>query len=280
MNLAETARPEEDAPHTPGHVWCARSGAHGAVATVWLSHPGRHNAISVAMWRELADLFRRLAGDQQLRAVVVRGEAGAFAAGADISEFSQVRATRDQVIDYHERVIGDALRAILQCPAPVVAAIDGPCIGGGLEIAAVCDLRIASDRSRFGIPIGRLGFPVAPFEAACLVSVIGRANTLELLLEGRLWSAEEALAKGVVNRVHTRDDWENEVEAAVGRIIASAPHAARRNKWLVQLLTRVDDQAAMTEGQRQACWDFVDMHDYARGLDAFLTKTRPQFQHD
>lgn len=280
MNPAETA-PAEDAPEqTPGHVWCARSGTAGMVATVWLSHPGRHNAISVAMWRELAELFRRLAGDHHLRAVVIRGEAGAFAAGADISEFSQVRATRDQVVDYHERIIGDALRAILRCPAPVVAAIDGPCIGGGLEIASVCDLRIASDRSRFGIPIGRLGFPVAPFEAACLVGLIGRANALELLLEGRLWSSDEALAKGLVNRVYPREAWETEVEACVGRIIASAPHAARRNKWLIQLLTRVDDQAMMSEGQRQACWDFVDMHDYARGLDAFLTKTRPQFQHD
>lgn len=280
MNPAETARAPDTARQTLGHVWSARSGAGGTVATVWLSHPGRLNAISVNMWQELTESFRRFAGDHQLRAVVVRGESGAFAAGADISEFSQVRVTRDQVIDYHERVIGDALRAILQCPAPVVAAIDGPCIGGGLEIASVCDLRIASDRSRFGIPIGRLGFPVAPYEAACLVSLIGRANAMELLLEGRLWSAEEAQAKGLVNRVYSQEAWENEVEATVGRIIANAPHAARRNKWLVQLLTRVDDQDRLSEGQRQACWDFVDMHDYARGLDAFLTKTRPQFQHD
>lgn len=280
MNPAETAQAPDSASQTPGHVWSARSGAGGAVATVWLSHPGRHNAISVSMWRELAESFRRFAGDHQLRAVVIRGESGAFAAGADVSEFSQVRVTRDQVIEYHERLIGDALRAILQCPAPVLAAIDGPCVGGGLEIAAVCDLRIASDRSRFGIPTGRLGFPVAPFEAACLVSLIGRANALELLLEGRLWSAEEAHAKGLVNRVHSRDDWENEVEACIGRIIANSPHAARRNKWLVHLLSRIDDQATLSEGQRQACWDFADTHDYARGLDAFLTKTRPQFQHD
>jgi enoyl-CoA hydratase/carnithine racemase len=232
------------------------------------------------MWTELADLFRRFAGEHSLRAVVVRGEGGAFAAGADISEFAQSRSTREQVQHYHDHVIGDALRAIMHCPAPVIAAIDGPCVGGGLEIAAVCDLRIASDRSRFGIPIGRLGFPLAPHEAACVVSLIGRANALELLLEGRLWSSEEALAKGLVNRVFVPDQWETEVESTVGRIIAGAPHAARRNKWLIQSLSRIDDRAVLSEGQRQACWDFVDTRDYARGLDAFLTKTRPSFQHD
>ena len=278
MNSAETA--PATGSQTPGHVWCARSGTGGMVATVWLSHPGRHNAISVTMWRELADLFRRFAGEHTLRAVVIRGEGGAFAAGADISEFAQHRSTREQVQYYHDQVIGDALRAIMHCPAPVVAAIDGLCIGGGLEIASVCDLRIASDRSRFGIPIGRLGFPLAPHEAACVVSLIGRANALELLLEGRLWTSEEALAKGLVNRVYAPDQWETEVESTVGRIIAGAPHAARRNKWLIQSLSRIDDRAVLSEGQRQACWDFVDTRDYARGLDAFLTKTRPNFQHD
>ncbi len=278
MNSAETA--PATGSQTPGHVWCARSGAGGMVATVWLSHPGRHNAISVTMWRELADLFRRFAGEHTLRAVVIRGEGGAFAAGADISEFTQHRSTREQVQHYHDQVIGDALRAIMHCPAPVVAAIDGLCIGGGLEIASVCDLRIASDRSRFGIPIGRLGFPLAPHEAACVVSLIGRANALELLLEGRLWTSSEALAKGLVNRIYPPEQWETEVEATVGRIIAGAPHAARRNKWLIHSLTRIDDQAVLSEGQRQACWDFVDTRDYARGLDAFLTKTRPNFQHD
>lgn len=279
MNAPQSS-PSGNAHATPGRVWCARSGPQNTVATVWLSHPGRLNALSVGMWADLTACFRRFAADHSLRAVVVRGEGTAFAAGADISEFTRHRATRDQVAHYHDRLIGDALRAIMHTPAPVLAAIDGPCVGAGLEIAAVCDLRVASERSTFGIPIGRLGFPLAPHEAASVVSLLGRANALELLLEGRIWSAREALSKGLINRTSPVDDWEAEVEATVGRLTAGAPHAARRNKWLVQLLSRIDDRALLTEGQREACWDFVETRDYARGLDAFLNKTKPDFKND
>ena len=267
-------------PPAQGRVWCSRSGHADSVATVWLSHPGRLNALTVGMWTDIANCFRRFAAEPALRVVVIRGEGNAFAAGADISEFPTQRATREQVAHYHDEVIGSALRAILSCPVPVVAAIDGPCIGGGLEIATVCDLRIASDRASFGVPIGRLGFPLAPHEAACVVSVVGRANALELLLEGRVWSAQEAHQKGLVNRTCPNEDWEPEVQATVARISAGGPHAARRNKWLVHLLTALDDRSMLSPGQREACWDFVETRDYARGLDAFFNKTKPNFSHD
>ncbi len=263
-----------------GRVWCAREGGQQNIATVWLSHPGKLNALSLSMWRDIAQCFRRFAADDQLRAVVIRGEGSAFAAGADISEFIDHRSTREQARVYHDEVIGHALKAILHCPVPVVAAIDGPCVGGGLEIAAVCDLRLASQRSSFGIPIGKLGFPLAPHEAACVVSVIGRANALELLLEGRIWNSQEAYDKGLVHRRLADDQWEAEVAATVSRIASGAPHAARRNKWLIQLFSAIDDQTLLSPGQRDACWDFVETRDYARGLDAFFNKTKPDFQHD
>lgn len=278
-NLAASAAANQPVS-SAGRVWCARSGPQNSIATVWLSHPGRLNALSVSMWMDLTACFRRFSADHPLRAVVIRGEGGAFASGADISEFPEVRATRAQAARYHDQLIGDALRAIMHCPVPVVAAIDGPCIGAGLEIAAVADIRICSDRSTFGVPIGRLGFPLAPHEAACVVSLIGRANSLELLLEGRVWSSQEALAKGLVGRRAGNEDWEAEVQATVSRIAAGAPHAARRNKWLVQLLSKINDEVLLSPGQREACWDFVDTRDYARGLDAFMTKTKPQFNHD
>ncbi|NCA17265.1 MAG: enoyl-CoA hydratase/isomerase family protein [Betaproteobacteria bacterium] len=247
---------------------------------MWLSHPGKLNALSVSMWKDITEYFRKLSADTSLRVVILRGEGGAFASGADISEFPQRRATREQVSHYHDQIIGDALRAIVHCPVPVLAAIDGPCVGAGLEIAAACDLRICSDRSSFGIPIGRLGFPLAPHESACVVSVLGRANALELLLEGRIWSASEALSKGLVNRSYPNEDWEAEVQAAVARLASGAPHAARRNKWLVDIFSRIDEQTLLSVGQREACWDFVETRDYARGIDAFMSKTRPAFQDD
>ena len=262
-----------------GRVWCSRTAA-GDVATVWLSHPGRLNALSAGMWKALAEIFTELAAEELLRAVVIRGEGGAFASGADITEFAQLHSSRDQVRHYHDTILGDGLRAVLNCPVPVIAAIDGPCVGGGLEIASACDLRIASRRSSFGVPIGRLGFPIAPIEAACVVELIGRANALELLLEGRIWTSDEAYAKGLINRLVDDNDWERELEATLQRVCGCAPHASRRSKWIIRQLTSIDDRQKLSQGQREACWDFADTRDYAKGLDAFLTKTRPQFKND
>lgn len=222
--------------------------------------------------------MREIAATSSLRVVEITGADGAFAAGADISEFARVRATRDQVRHFHENLIAPALRSIVHCPVPVLAAIDGPCVGGGLEIASVCDLRIASDRSRFGIPINRLGFGFAPFEAAGLVALVGKSVALELLLEGRILSAQEAYQKGLVNRVMPNDSWRGEIEAALGRIAAGAPHAARRNKWLIHRLSSLDDGRLLSPAQREACWDFVETADYRRGIDAFLDKTEPRFE--
>ncbi|MDA0877053.1 MAG: enoyl-CoA hydratase/isomerase family protein [Proteobacteria bacterium] len=262
-----------------GRVWCSRA-AGGHVATVWLSHPGRLNALSAGMWKALADVFNEIAADELLRAVVVRGEGGAFASGADITEFAELHSSRDQVRRYHDEILGEGLRAVMNCPVPVIAAIDGPCVGGGLEIATACDLRIASRRSSFGVPIGRIGFPIAPLEAACVLELVGRANALELLLEGRIWPAEEAYTKGLVNRLVDDDDWERELEATLQRVCSCAPHASRRSKWILRQLSGIDDRQKLSQGQRESCWDFAETSDYAKGLDAFLTKTRPQFKND
>jgi enoyl-CoA hydratase/carnithine racemase len=232
------------------------------------------------MWKALADVFKELAADEQLRAVVVRGEGGAFASGADITEFAELHSSRDQVRHYHDEILGEGLRAVMNCPVPVIAAIDGPCVGGGLEIATACDLRLASRRSSFGVPIGRIGFPIAPLEAACVVELVGRANALELLLEGRIWPSDEAYAKGLINRLVDDEDWEQELEATLQRICSCAPHASRRSKWILRQLTGIDDRQKLSPGQRESCWDFADTRDYAKGLDAFLTKTRPQFKND
>lgn len=252
----------------------------GVLARVRLSHPGRMNAITVGMWRQLTDCFRMIAGQSGIRAVEVRGVDGAFAAGADISEFAQVRANPEQARCYHEDIIAPALAAISHCSMPVVAAIDGVCVGGGLEIASVCDLRIASDRSRFGIPIHALGFPLAPREADALIALVGPSVALEILLEGRVFGADEALRKGLVHRVVASDEWESDIHVTLDRLCRMAPHAARRSKWLIRALAtgrRPDDMSA---AEFDACWDFADTRDYRRGVAAFLDGKRPDFQDD
>lgn len=232
----------------------------------------------MAMWDDLASCFRKVAGEQTVRVVVIQGEDGAFASGADITEFPQHRVTRQQAEDYHDRRIANALRAVLHCPVPVIAAIDGPCIGEGLEIAAACDLRLATSRSTFGVPTGRLGFPVAPAEASLLLGVFGRALVSELLLEGRVLAAQESLQKGLITRCVEPDSLDQVLQETLQRVLGTSPHASRRNKWLLHVLSPIGDAQALTDDQRDRCWDFVDTQDYARGIDAFLHKIPPQFQ--
>ena len=249
-----------------------------SVAHVTLSNEGHLNAITVAMWTQLRECMQAIAAQSSVRVVVIRGSEGAFAAGADIEEFQTQRITRDQARHYHLDLIAPALRSIAHCPVPVVAAIDGPCVGGGLEIASLCDLRIASDRSRFGVPIAKLGFPMAPHEAAGLVRLVGPAVAAELLLEGRIVDAQEAYQKGIVQRVVPLSQWEYEVAQSVARIRAGAPLAARMNKRLIHLFTAIDDGAVLSPAQMEACWDFANTQDYRRGIRAFLDKTTPDFE--
>lgn len=245
----------------------------GAVATVVIANPGKRNAVDAALWGRLKEVFNELSGDEQLRCVLLRGEGEVFAAGGDLEEFRTARATVDKALAYHEAV-GAALAAIEGCRHPTVAMILGPCIGGGLEIAAACDLRIAGESALFGAPINRLGFPMYPGELAGLLRLAGPAVAAEILLEGRLLSAREACAKGLVTRVVADGEAEKEAYAAAGRIAAGAPLAARANKrWIARLL----DARPLSAEEKRAAFDFLDSEDYQEGLAAFLEKRPPVF---
>lgn len=245
----------------------------GRIARVTLSKPGRLNAIDVAMWRALAQTFATLSADDGLRCVILRGDGGNFAAGADIEEFSSVRAGREQGTSYHTVTIAQALQAIAGCIHPVIAAIDGVCVGGGLEIACACDLRIAAPSARFGIPINRLGFPLAPGELQGLLQLVGKATALEILLEGRIFDAAEAREKGLVNRI--ADDVHAEADASAERIAQGAPLAARMNKLLARRLSV--QPAPLTDEELHAAFSFLDSDDYREGVQAFIEKRTPGF---
>jgi len=160
-----------------------------AIATVMLSNPEKLNAITVAMWRDFARIMKELSAADELRCIVLRGAGEkAFAAGADIEEFARVRDNVEQGKRYHREDVFGALKAVDDCRHPTVAMIHGPCVGGGLEIACMCDLRIAGESGRFGVPINRLGFAIAYDELAALLPLVGRAVALEILVEGLLKS--------------------------------------------------------------------------------------------
>ncbi|WER45262.1 enoyl-CoA hydratase-related protein [Cupriavidus sp. WKF15] len=250
--------------------------AQGTTATVTLSHPGKLNAISAQMWLALADGFTRLSADTSLRCVVVRGADGNFAAGADIAEFPIVRGDESAVRRYHMEIIAPALEAIAGCPHPTVAMIEGVCVGGGLEIACHCDLRIAADNSRFGVPINRLGFPMAPGELQGLLALAGRAVALEILLEGRVFDAAEAREKGLLTRVVPAGALAAEVDATVRRITAGAPVAARINKATIRRLSPQPEPLSAKE--LAAHFAYAEGGDHAEGVAAFLARRPPRFE--
>lgn len=245
----------------------------GPIATVTLSNPGKLNAIDVSMWDSLARTFNALSADESLRCVIVRGEGDNFAAGADIEEFSSVRSTYAQGVAYHTQTIANALHAIANCLHPTVAAIEGVCVGGGLEIASVCDIRIASATSRFGIPINRLAFPLAPGEFEGLLQLVGKAVALEILLEGRVFGADEAKDKRLINRIV--DDVQSEARQTAERIARGAPLAARMNKVLARRLSPQPEP--LTEDELRAAFSFLESQDYREGVQSFLEKRKPDF---
>src|SRR3977135_60547 len=171
------------------------------IVTIKIVRPEKHNALTIEMWKGLRAAFETVAADGSVLVVVLRGGCGrVFSVGADMGEFEQTRAGKPQAIAFAE-VVHDCVRAIQDCPNPTIAAIEGLCVGGGVEIAAACDLRFASSSSRFGVPIQRLGLTVDYPELDGLKRLVGPSNALEILYEGRIFGADEALQKGLVNRL-------------------------------------------------------------------------------
>lgn len=245
------------------------------LATVILHNPAKLNAVNAAMWRGLSAAMARIAADDTVRCVIVRGAGDeAFAAGGDIEEFRSVRATVDGALHYHDTLVASALNAIRDCAVPTVAAIRGACVGGGLEIAGCCDIRIAGESSRFGAPINRLGFSMYPGEMAGLLALVGPAVVLEILLEGRILSAREALAKGLLTRVVDDEQVFEEAAACAARICAGAPLVAR---WHKQWVRRLIGGGALSEVEKREAFAFLATADYREGLAAFLEKRAPVF---
>ncbi|MBX3634296.1 MAG: enoyl-CoA hydratase/isomerase family protein [Rubrivivax sp.] len=248
--------------------------ANPAIAIVTLNRPDKLNAMTKPMWLRLGEVMRALSADDALRCVLLRGAGGrAFSPGNDIGEFATERGNFAQGKAYGA-VLHGALGAIADCRHPVVAQIDGLCVGGGLEIAALADLRICGASSRFGAPINKLGLVMAHAELAALVQLAGRAVAAELLLEGRLFSADEALARNLVHRVMPDDRVAAEAQATAARIAAGAPLSAR---WHKRFLRELASGAPLTEAQRDEAYRCYDSEDFRSGVAAFLAKTPPVF---
>jgi len=247
----------------------------GAIATVALNNPERLNALNKAMWTRLGQTMRQLSADDALRCVVVRGAGDkAFAAGADIAEFSRERADAKQAKAYGN-LIHETMQSVARCRHPTVALIQGACVGGGLEIAAMCDLRVCGQSSRFGIPVNRLGLTMAYGELIGLLALVGRAVALEILLEARVFDADEACRKGLVNRVVPDAKVEEEAYAIARRIAEGAPLV---NRWHKQFIERLAVTAKLSPEEWDEGFACFDSEDYKEGVAAFLAKRKPKFK--
>jgi enoyl-CoA hydratase len=260
----------------------------GAIATFTLRNPARRNAMTRAMWQALSALVQ-FVQKQSVRCIVIQGEAGHFCAGGDISEYHEFRFQPDSLRRFHEHDVAPALHALLACDVPIVAQIEGNCMGGGLEIAACCDIRVAGRSASFGAPIAKLGMPMAPRELDIVLRVAGEATVREMLLEARIFSAQHMLERGFVQRMVDDCAVAAEVLATAQRVAALSPQAARLNKQAMrefyqektapsQLNMRLSAiENAANDAAHTDPYAYAASAEHIEGVSAFLDKRSPKF---
>jgi enoyl-CoA hydratase/carnithine racemase len=250
----------------------------GPIGWITFNQPEKRNAVSQEMWQRMPEYVADLAGDSAIRVVILRGAGdAAFVAGADISQFKDRRRNAADEEEYR-RISGAGQESLARLQKPLVAMIQGFCIGGGVSIAITCDLRIAADDARFGIPAARLGLGYHYRGMEKLMSLIGPAYTKELFFTARTdFTAQDALRMGLVNQVVPKADLERFTRDYALTMSRNAPLTLRSAKASVDQLLRPDAQRdfAMLDRLIKDCFD---SEDYQEGVRAFSEKRRPQFQ--
>jgi enoyl-CoA hydratase/carnithine racemase len=241
----------------------------GRLAIVTITNPSKLNAMSRHMWQQLRSIFDSSIGNKDAGCVLILGapcsDFKAFSAGGDISEYPSFRFSEDSLREFHEVDVWDGLKAMLNCDVPIVAQIEGACMGAGLEIASCCDIRIAGITAKFGAPIAKLGFPMAPKEAEVVIRAVGELTTREMLLEAAVLDAPTMLQRGFLNRVVADADVASSVMQSVNRILALAPHAARLNKQTFRGMNSQNPYA------------YAESAEHKEGISAFIAKRKPDW---
>lgn len=247
--------------------------------TGWLTfnNPKRHNAVSLDMWEGVPELIAAFTADEEIRSIVLRGAGeAAFVAGADISQFEDARSG-EQGSQSYEMKTAAAFSAISNAPKPVIAMIQGYCIGGGLGIAAACDIRIAAEGSTFGIPAAKLGLAYGLEGTRRIVELVGPAYAKEIFFTAQRFKAEEALRMGLINRLVPQTDLAPAIEEICTRIAANAPLTVQTAKKVVDSLTLSPGDVARAEAEAAIARCFAS-EDYAEGRRAFMEKRPPVFK--
>jgi enoyl-CoA hydratase/carnithine racemase len=246
----------------------------GQVGYVIFNNPERHNAVSLEMWAKTSEILEGFAKDPEVRVVVVTGAGGkAFVSGADVSKFESERASQDATKIYNTTV-ERANSGIYDFPKPTIAMIRGYCIGGGVGLAACCDLRIASDNSRFAVPAAKLGYGFNGLKR--LIDIVGPAFAKEIFFTARQFDAEEARMMGFVNRIVPETELENYVKSYAETIAANAPLTVKAAKYVANEVMREESKRNLAR-----CAEMVEQcfasNDYTEGRRAFMEKRKPAF---
>ncbi len=254
-----------------------RAEIKGAIGYLIIDRPERKNALSFEMWKEAARLIAAFGTNRALRVVVLRGAGDLpFCSGADISEFETVRANAEGARAYEDANVV-AFDAIAACPLPTIAMIRSFCMGGGMGLAAACDLRVASESAEFAIPPGKLGLAYPPSAIRYIVAAIGASHAKDLLYTARRVKAAEAEKLGLINRLVAEDALESEVEKLANAIAENAPLSLKAGKLAIDHAAGypfAQDMKAV-KGAADRCFDSAD---YREGRGAFLEKRKPQFK--
>ncbi len=249
----------------------------GGIARLVLSQPARLNAMSFDMWSALPDLVARAMADERVRAIAVEGAGDkAFCAGADISQFGEKRTSEAAVAAYEEAVRG-GLAALAECEKPTLALVRGICFGGGLALAASCDLRLVREGARFSIPAAKLGLGYAYNNLDFLVRRIGLGAAADIFYSARQFDAQEAQRLGIASHVWPEDAFAQEAEAYLTRIAANAPLTLRALAISLRELAKPESlrDKARADAAVAACFA---SEDYAEGRRAFSEKRAPDFK--
>jgi enoyl-CoA hydratase/carnithine racemase len=243
----------------------------GEIAIVTFDRPEVRNAFNLSMWRGLQLTMDALSGIDDLRCIILRGAGPAFSAGADIAGFAAERGTPEQE-EVYATALHEGMQSIRLCQHPVVAEISGFCLGGGAGIATMCDFRVGGEAIRFGITARNLSLWYPYAELDPIVQLVGSGVAAELLIEGRIFSGQEAYEKGLLSRLVADDDVFNEAMALAERISSGAPLSARFHKSALQ---RLRGPLPITAEEDRAVSDFVLTEDFRNAVQAFKAKRKP-----
>jgi enoyl-CoA hydratase/carnithine racemase len=248
----------------------------GGVGYVIFNNPERHNAVSLEMWARTSEILEGFRGDDEVRVVVITGAGGkSFVSGADISKFESERSSMEATKVYNANV-ARANESIYEFPKPTIAMIKGYCIGGGLGLAACCDLRICSANSKFGIPAAKLGLGYSYPGVKRLVDLVGPSFAKEIFYTARQFDAEEARTMGLVNRVVPEAELEAYVKNYADTIAGNAPLTVKAAKFIANETVRDESKRNLTRCQELVDACFVSK-DYTEGRHAFMEKRKPVF---